>query len=174
MRRRRSSSNTERAKNSEKGRIFYDITGIKEISGTNGKYVAPLARSSSASGDFAANVAQSSDDVKPQNASSIGVDTDNPIYQAGIEEADYGEALPDGYSEYDIVQEMLSDARGTMNDFKGNTKLKAELDEEVRQQLGERRTGTGERRTALSRASRRSEPNFRQNNKNGVFLPRKW
>ena len=55
--------------------------------------------------------------------------------------AKYAEALPDGYSEYDIVQEMLSDARGTMNDFKGNTKLKAELDEEVRQQLGERRTG---------------------------------
>lgn len=55
--------------------------------------------------------------------------------------AKYAEALPDGYSEYQIVQEMLSDARGTMNDFKGNTKLKAELDEEVRQQIGERRTG---------------------------------
>ena len=106
--------------------------------------------------------------------SQLNVDTDNPIYRSGVEEADYGEALPDGYSEYDIVQEMLSDARGTMNDFKGNTKLKAELDEEVRQQIGERRTRTGERRTALSRASRRSEPNFRQNNKNGVFLPRKW
>ncbi|MCQ2438481.1 MAG: hypothetical protein MJ074_01810 [Oscillospiraceae bacterium] len=106
--------------------------------------------------------------------SQLGLDTDNPIYRSGVEEADYAEALPDGYSEYDIVQEMLSDARGAMNDFKGNTKLKAELDEEVRQQIGERRTGTGERRTALSRASRRSEPNFRQNNKNGVFLPRKW
>ncbi|MCQ2438479.1 MAG: hypothetical protein MJ074_01800 [Oscillospiraceae bacterium] len=91
------------------------------------------------------NVPQNTVNVNTENASSIGVDTANPIYRSGVEEADYGEALPDGYSEYEIVQEMLSDARGTMNDFKGNTKLKAELDEEVRKQIGERRTGTGER-----------------------------
>ena len=139
-------------------------------------------------------IQQTQSTVKIQNESSIGVDTDtetpagteiqrtqeqgrtsqnplqdtdNTIYRSGMEEADYGEALPDGYSEYDIVQEMLSDARGTMNDFKGNTKLKAELDEEVRKQIGERRTGSrgsGSNRSELSTdedtESRRKQENF--------------
>ena len=62
---------------------------------------------------------------------------------------------------------MLSDARGTMNDFKGNTKLKAALDEEVRQKLGERRTGTRGSGSNLSELgtdedteSRRKQENF--------------
>ena len=77
--------------------------------------------------------------------------------------AKYAEALPDGYSEYDIVQEMLADARGTMNDFKGNTKLKAELDEEVRQQVGERRTGSrgsGSRSSYVGQLSKTADTNM--------------
>ncbi|MBQ0134776.1 MAG: hypothetical protein KBS46_06590 [Clostridiales bacterium] len=108
---------------------------------------------------FKAKVTQKPDVVKPSK-SQLNVDTDNPLYRSGVEEADYGEALPDGYSEYEIVQEMLSDARGTMNDFKGNTKLKAEPDEEVRQQVGERRTGTrgsGSNRSELGIGSQETQ-----------------
>ena len=38
--------------NSENGRVFYDITKIREVPDTYGKYAALLARSSSVFGDF--------------------------------------------------------------------------------------------------------------------------
>ena len=38
--------------NSENGRVFYDITNIKEVSDYTRKYVAPLARSSSRFGNL--------------------------------------------------------------------------------------------------------------------------
>lgn len=50
--------------NSESERVFYDITDIKEIPGISGKYVAPLARSSSTSGDYENTVPQAQPDVK--------------------------------------------------------------------------------------------------------------
>ena len=73
--------------NSENGRVFYDITEIKEVSDLRGKYVALLARSSSTFGNPENSVTQADMDVKTENA-------DFPEYTTAVE------MMPEGFDEY--------------------------------------------------------------------------
>lgn len=83
--------------NSENGRIFYDITKVKEISDTRGKYATLMVRSSSAFGDLSTD-SISQVDQKSNDKFSLDDDVDRYAEASYYEETDKG--VSDEYAQY--------------------------------------------------------------------------
>ena len=88
--------------NSENGRVFYDITNIKEASDYTRKYAAPLARSSSTFGNLSmANIRQTEGNSQEKSSGKASVEVENrePRYTVldGKDAAGKESALADAY-----------------------------------------------------------------------------
>lgn len=87
--------------NSENGRIFYDITKVKEISASSGKYVDLLSRSSSAFGNLLNDSITQADEKSNREEEEKGAENGRDNVSDGGQRRDAGESTGEQTGELD-------------------------------------------------------------------------